>query len=197
MIPNVQQLLDLSQTSHAQLFDGCTYAWQVLPRIPAYVAEATASPEQSHSCIGTPYIQTNVAIGEGTIVEHGAVIKGALMIIPGGGDGGAYTPSAGPAIIGRNCRIGPGAYIRENVIIGDNCVVGNSVELKHCLLFNGCQVPHYNYIGESVLGYKAHLGAGAICSNWKLIPTAHVFVYAACVLLRGCSTPQRINPHQD
>lgn len=85
--------------------------------------------------------------------------------------------NTGPAIIGRNCRIGPGAYIRENVIVGDNCVVGNSVELKHCLLFNGCQVPHYNYIGESVLGYKAHLGAGAICSNWKLIPTAHVFVY--------------------
>ncbi len=86
-------------------------------------------------------------------------------------------PPLGPAIIGKNCRIGPGAYIRENVIVGDNCVVGNSVELKHCLLFNGCQVPHYNYIGESVLGYKAHLGAGAICSNWKLMPTAHVFVY--------------------
>lgn len=98
-----------------------------------------------------------------------------------------HTPT-GPAIIGSNCRIGPGAYIRENVIVGDNCVVGNSVELKHCLLFNGCQVPHYNYIGESVLGYKAHLGAGAICSNWKLIPTAHVFVYACIICNYACTT---------
>lgn len=78
MIPTVQQLLDLSQTRHAHLFDGCTYAWEVLPRIPAYVAETTAKPEQHHTCIGTPYIQENVILGEGTIVEHGAVIKGAL-----------------------------------------------------------------------------------------------------------------------
>lgn len=179
-IPTIEEIVDLSQTAHAHLFEGCTYAWEVLPRIPDYVAQQTAQAQQKHTCIGNPYIQQNVVIGEGTIVEHGAVIKGRLASPQGCPPSVSNQPHSqppGPAIIGSNCRIGPGAYIRENVIVGDNCIVGNSVELKHCLLFNGCQVPHYNYIGESVLGYKAHLGAGAICSNWKLMPTAHVFVY--------------------
>ena len=61
-----------------------------------------------------------------------------------------------------------GAYVRENVIAGDNCVLGNSSEFKNCLLFNHCEVPHYNYVGDSILGYKAHLGAGVICSNVRL-----------------------------
>jgi NDP-sugar pyrophosphorylase family protein len=74
----------------------------------------------------------------------------------------------GPAIIGKNCRIRHNAYIREHVIIGDDCVVGNSSEVKHSLLFNGAQVPHFNYVGDSVLGHKAHLGAGAVLSNLKL-----------------------------
>ena len=76
----------------------------------------------------------------------------------------------GPAIIGKNCQIRHNAYIRENVIIGDGCVVGNASELKNALLFNGAQVPHYNYIGDSILGYKAHTGAGVICSNLKTLP---------------------------
>ena len=87
-------------------------------------------------------------IGEGTVVEDGVMIKG-------------------PAIIGRNCQIRHNAYIREHVIVGDNCVVGNSCELKNALLFNNCQVPHFNYVGDSILGYKAHLGAGVILSNVK------------------------------
>jgi len=74
----------------------------------------------------------------------------------------------GPAIIGRNCRIRHNAYIREQVIIGDDCVVGNSCEVKHSVLFNGATVPHFNYVGDSILGYKAHLGAGAVISNLKL-----------------------------
>jgi NDP-sugar pyrophosphorylase family protein len=76
----------------------------------------------------------------------------------------------GPAIIGRNCEIRHNAYIRENVIIGDNCVVGNSCELKNALLFNHAAVPHFNYVGDSILGFKAHLGAGVKISNVKLIP---------------------------
>jgi NDP-sugar pyrophosphorylase family protein len=97
------------------------------------------------------FIGEKVIIGEGTVVEDGVMIKG-------------------PAIIGRNCQIRHNAYIREHVIIGDDCVIGNSCELKHSILFNRCQVPHFSYVGDSVLGYKAHLGAGVKISNVKLLP---------------------------
>jgi NDP-sugar pyrophosphorylase family protein len=74
----------------------------------------------------------------------------------------------GPAIIGRNCQIRHSAYLREDVIVGDNCVVGNSCELKNVFMFNNCQVPHFNYVGDTILGYKSHLGAGVKVSNVKL-----------------------------
>ena len=143
-------LFDLSQTEHAALFDGCEFAWEALKKIPAYIA-ANVKPELHNKCEGRAFIGEKVFIGEGTVVEDGAMIKG-------------------PAIIGQNCQIRHNAYIRENVIIGDGCVVGNSSELKNALLFNGCQVPHFNYIGDSILGHKAHLGAGVICSNLKSLP---------------------------
>jgi NDP-sugar pyrophosphorylase family protein len=75
----------------------------------------------------------------------------------------------GPAIIGKNCQIRHNAYLREHVIIGDNCVVGNSTEVKNALFFNNAQAPHFNYVGESILGHKAHLGAGVILSNFKMV----------------------------
>ncbi len=75
----------------------------------------------------------------------------------------------GPAIIGRNCQIRHNAYIREHVLIGDNCVIGNSCEVKNSLLFNQSAAPHFNYIGDSILGYEAHLGAGVKISNFKVI----------------------------
>lgn len=74
----------------------------------------------------------------------------------------------GPAYIGEGCELRPGVYIRGNVIAGAGCVLGNSCEFKNCLLLDGVQVPHYSYVGDSVLGNKAHLGAGAICSNLRL-----------------------------
>jgi len=73
----------------------------------------------------------------------------------------------GPCIIGRDTEVRPGAFIRGSAIIGDNCVVGNSTEIKNVILFNNVQVPHYNYVGDSILGYKAHMGAGSITSNVK------------------------------
>jgi NDP-sugar pyrophosphorylase family protein len=76
----------------------------------------------------------------------------------------------GPAIIGAHCEIRHNAYIRENVIIGDRCVLGNSSEIKNSVMFNGAVAPHFNYIGDSVLGHKAHLGAGVKISNFKLVP---------------------------
>jgi len=143
-------LFDLSQTEHAAIFDGCEFAWEALKKIPAYIS-ANLHPGLHNTCEGRAFIGKDVFIGEGTMVEDGAMIKG-------------------PATIGRNCQIRHNAYIRENVIVGDGCVVGNSSELKNVLLFNGCQVPHFNYLGDSILGFKAHVGAGVIASNLKSLP---------------------------
>jgi NDP-sugar pyrophosphorylase family protein len=142
-------LFDLTQTEHAALFDGCNFAWDALKKIEAYLASVPKQNPPKRSPGAS--IGGKVLIGEGTVVEPGALIKG-------------------PAIIGKNCQIRHNAYLRENVILGDGCVVGNSSELKNALLFNGCQVPHFNYVGDSILGYKAHLGAGVICSNLKSLP---------------------------
>lgn len=143
-------LFDLSQTAHAAIFEGCEYAWEALGRIRQYL-DAHLQPGLHNRCDGVAYIGEKVFIGEGTVVEDGVMIKG-------------------PAIIGCHCEIRHTAYLRENVIIGDHCVVGNSSELKNALLFNHAGVPHFNYVGDSILGYKAHLGAGVKVSNFKLVP---------------------------
>ena len=143
-------LFDLSQTEHAALFNGCEYAWDALKKLQAYLV-ANLRPALHNRCEGVAFVGEKVFIGEGTVVEDGAMIKG-------------------PAIIGRNCQIRHNAYLREHVIVGDNCVVGNSCELVRSLLFNHCQVPHFNYVGDSILGHKAHLGAGVILYNFKSFP---------------------------
>jgi NDP-sugar pyrophosphorylase family protein len=143
-------LFDLSQTEHAALFEGVEFAWEVLARIKDYV-ETNMRPGNHGRCEGKAFIGDKVFIGEGTVIEEGAMIKG-------------------PAIIGRNCQIRHNAYIREHVIIGDGCVMGNSCEFKNAVLFNGCQVPHFNYVGDSILGHKAHLGAGVVLSNFRSLP---------------------------
>ena len=99
--------------------------------------------------MGRPFISEHVYIGGGTVVENGATIKG-------------------PAWIGSNCEIRSGCYIRENVIVGDGVVLGNSCEFKNCIIFNDAEIPHFSYVGDSVLGYQAHLGAGVILSNVRL-----------------------------
>ena len=141
-------LFDLGQTSHAGVFDGCEHAWEALQKLAAYVA-AHAQPSLKNRCEGVAFIGPQVFIGPGTVVEDGAMIKG-------------------PAIIGSHCQIRHNAYIRENVIIGDHCVVGNACEVKNSMLFNHAAAPHFNYVGDSILGFKAHLGAGVKISNYKL-----------------------------
>ncbi|HVU08168.1 MAG TPA: DapH/DapD/GlmU-related protein [Verrucomicrobiae bacterium] len=143
-------LFDLKQTEHAAIFADCPFAWDALKKIESYLA-ANLKPDLRNKCEGRAYIGENVFIGEGTVLEDGVMIKG-------------------PAIIGKNCQIRHNAYLRENVIIGDHCVVGNSSELKNALLFNHAQAPHYNYVGDSILGHKAHLGAGVKISNLKMFP---------------------------
>jgi NDP-sugar pyrophosphorylase family protein len=149
MTYHVDDLFDLSQTTHGALFDGVEYPWEALKRLAGYLSQNLKPGTTGAEVHPAAHVGPQVFIGAGTIVEPGAMI-------------------IGPAIIGAGCRIRHGAYIRENVIVGDGCVVGNSVELKHCVLFNQCQVPHFNYVGDSILGHKAHLGAGSILSNVKL-----------------------------
>ncbi len=148
-------LFDLAQTDHAAIFAGCAHAWEALPRLRDYLA-AILRPARLGTCAPGARIGPEVFLGEGTVVEDGATIKG-------------------PAWIGRNCIIRQGAYIREHVLVGDGCLVGHACELKHSLLFNGCEVPHFNYVGDSILGTRAHLGAGVIVSNLKITP-GHVTV---------------------
>ena len=143
-------LFDLSHTEHAAIFQGCEYAWDALKKLKAYIDAATASAKYQNQNPRVT-IGERVIIGEGTVIEDGAMIKG-------------------PAIIGKNCQIRHNAYIREHVIIGDHCVIGNACEFKHSLLFNHANVPHFSYVGDSILGYMSHLGAGVKISNVKLIP---------------------------
>lgn len=140
--------LDLSRTRQPELFEGLTEVWRVLPRISGWLEEHLA-PGMHGAVMGSPFVSDEVYVGEGTVIEHGAVVKG-------------------PAWIGSNCRIRSGAYIRENVIVGDGVMLGNSSEFKNCILFDQAEVPHFNYVGDSVLGFKAHLGAGVILSNVRL-----------------------------
>lgn len=147
---SADDLFDLKQSEHAAIFEGCQYAWQALGKIKAYVA-AQVRCELHNRCEGEAFIGEKVFIGEGTVIEDGVMIKG-------------------PAIIGRNCQIRHNAYLREDVIVGDNCVVGNACELKNTLLFNHANIPHFNYVGDSIVGFHAHLGAGVKVSNVKLVP---------------------------
>ncbi|MEM9481821.1 MAG: UDP-N-acetylglucosamine diphosphorylase [Verrucomicrobiota bacterium] len=140
--------LDLEHTSHGNLFANGEPVWSALKQIAPYLAAKDNFP-QSGEISEHAHITGQVQIGEGTVVEPGAVING-------------------PTLIGKNCTIRTGAYIRGNVITGDNCTLGNSCEFKNCLLFDNCEVPHFNYVGDAILGYKAHLGAGVILSNVRL-----------------------------
>ena len=141
-------LLDLDRTEHSVIFENVTHAWEALAKISTYL-QFRLKPGIYGKLIGKPFISGAVYIGRGTIIEHGAMIKG-------------------PAWIGEGCEIRNGAYIRENVVVGDGVVLGNSSEFKNCLIFDEAQIPHFNYVGDSILGYKAHLGAGAILSNVRL-----------------------------
>src|SRR5882724_4309349 len=142
-------LFDLSQTAHAELFAGCEYAWDALKKLKAYI-EKHAQPSPHSYDPNRVHIGKNVFIGEGTVIEDGVMIKG-------------------PAVIGKNCELRHNAYLREHVIVGDHCIIGNSCEFKHSLLFNHAVVPHFSYVGDSILGHKAHLGAGVKVSNVKLM----------------------------
>ena len=143
-----EEFLTLSHTAHPKLFENQKYVWDALNQIASYL-QFRLKPAVLGQLVGKPFISNAIFVGSGTVIEQGAVLKG-------------------PAWIGENCQIRSGCYVRENVIVGDGVVMGNSCEFKNCILFDEVQVPHFNYVGDSILGYKAHLGAGVILSNVKL-----------------------------
>ena len=142
------QFLSLEHTAHPKLFEDQNYVWNALKQIASYL-QFRLKPAVLGELVGRPFISAHVFVGRGTIVEQGAVLRG-------------------PAWIGENCHIRSGCYVRENVVVGNGVVMGNSCEFKNCILFNEAQVPHFNYVGDSILGHHAHLGAGVILSNVKL-----------------------------
>ena len=140
----VNDLYSLDETLAKELLLSVTYPWEALPKIKDLILElgATLSKEEYD------YKGDNVWIHKTAKIYPNNYI-------------------AGPAIIGAETEVRPGAFIRGNALVGNGCVVGNSTELKNVILFNKVQVPHYNYVGDSILGYKAHMGAGSITSNVK------------------------------
>lgn len=140
----ISNLYNLDETIAKDLFEGATYPWEVLPKISAFILQlgSTLSKEEYEK------------IGEDVWIARSATVAPTAYI-------------HGPAIIGKNAEVRHCAFIRGNAIVGEGAVVGNSTELKNVVLFNKVQVPHYNYVGDSILGYKAHMGAGSITSNVK------------------------------
>ena len=138
----ISNLLDLNETIAAELFEGKTYPWEVLPEIGEFIMK-----------IGPTLSTSEYECHEGNIwIARSATVAPTAYI-------------HGPAIIGKDAEVRHCAFIRGKVIVGKGAVVGNSTELKNVILFDGVQVPHYNYVGDSILGYKAHMGAGSITSN--------------------------------
>ncbi len=138
------ELYDLSHTQAKELLETCEYPWLALPKIKEYVKELISSLPQEEYDAPTD----DIRISKSAKISPNATI-------------------CGPTVIGAGTEVRPGAYIRGSVIVGENCVVGNSCELKNVILFDNVQVPHFNYIGDSILGYRSHTGAGAITSNVK------------------------------
>ena len=126
-----------------ELFENSEYPWEMLPKIKEHIKSLIENGME-----GFTEIKDGVFVGENVKISPTATIEA-------------------PAIIGAGTEIRPGAYLRGNVITGENCVLGNSSEFKNCILLDRVQAPHYNYVGDSVLGNHAHMGAGSICSNLK------------------------------
>lgn len=140
----IGSLLDLTKTYAAKIFDGLTYPWEALPKISEYIMSVGPTLDENEF----EKIGDNIWVAKTAKVAPTAFLAGPLIVCPG-------------AEI-RHC-----AFIRGSAIVGSESVIGNSTELKNSIIFRGAQVPHYNYVGDSILGYKAHLGAGAITSNLK------------------------------
>lgn len=145
---------NIEKTIASELFANAEYPWDILSDIKSFILKAGPSLD--------PLIYQRS--GDNIWIAKSAVIHPSAEII-------------GPAIIGENTEVRPSAYIRGSVIIGNSCVIGNSTEVKNSIIFDSVQIPHFNYVGDSILGYKSHLGAGAVTSNVKSDKTFVQTVY--------------------
>lgn len=145
----LEEFFDLSpeKAPFPEIFAEVEHIWDVLKRIREFATRARPVIEAEE--VTGAFIFGRVQIGPGTVVEPGAVIRG-------------------PAVIGRECRIRSGAYIRGNALIGDRVVIGHASEVKNALIHNEAEVPHFAYVGDSILGWRSHLGAGVKISNLKV-----------------------------
>ena len=140
----IKELYDLTETAARPLLESVTYPWEALPKIKDFIIELGNSldPEEYEKR------------GENIWIHKSATVFDSAYI-------------AGPCIIGKDTEVRQCAFIRGSALVGDNCVVGNSTELKNVIIFNNVQVPHYNYVGDSILGFHSHMGARSITSNVK------------------------------
>lgn len=136
-------LFDCKTEYLKELFDSFEYPWEMLPHIKGYILKLIDT-----GLDGFTELSDGVWVGRDVKIYPTATIEA-------------------PVIIGHECVVRPGAFLRGNVITGEGCVIGNSSELKNCILLDKAQVPHYNYVGDSILGNKSHMGAGSVCSNLK------------------------------
>ena len=139
------ELIDLSHTLAGEMLSGFEYPWEALPKIKECIKDVIEKLDK----------EKYICIGDDVWVAKSAEIAPSALI-------------CGPCVIGENTEVRHCAYIRGSVLIGDGAVIGNSCELKNAIVSDGVQVPHYNYVGDSILGYKSHMGAGAVASNFRL-----------------------------
>lgn len=143
------QLFDVRSSQLGDILAAYEYPWQILSEVRLLIQRLARGRREGLIMAGATVLGDDVDIGPGTVVEPGAVIKG-------------------PAFIGAGCEIRAGAYIRGDAIILDRCVVGNSSEVKNAVMLEDSHAPHFNYVGDSVLGLRVNLGAGVKLSNWKI-----------------------------
>lgn len=157
-----KNLFNMDETIAKDIFEDIDFPWEVLPLIGEFIIKLgnTLSPEEYEKR------SDNIWISKTAVIAPSASITG-------------------PCIIGKQTEVRHCAFIRGNAIVGENCVVGNSTELKNVILFNNVQVPHYNYVGDSILGYKSHMGAGSITSNVKSDKTKVAIRYQGDILETG------------
>ena len=152
----IPALLNLEHTAARDLFLEYTYPWEVLPQISSYIRGIIDDLPYERYCM----VRRDVAIAKSAKIADNVLVYG-------------------PAIIGEECELRSGAFIRGGVLVGSGAVIGNSCEIKNSIIFDEAQIPHFNYVGDSVIGYRAHLGAGVITSNLKS-DKSQVYVKTEC-----------------
>lgn len=147
-VPDLETFFDLDRTDYGDLYEGIQYPWEAVCGIEELISKRMRA-ELRGEVSSLANVGNEVYVGPGTVVEPGANVKG-------------------PAIIGENCIVRSGAYIRKNSLIGNNVTIGNSTEVKNSIIHDEAEIPHFSYVGDSVIGWMGHLGAGVKISNLKV-----------------------------